>query len=188
MLPSIVIVGVECTGKTRLSQNLARRLERPLVTEQARLWLAERANRYVEADLLTLAELQWRAEHLLRQKGEAPVVDTDLVVIRIWSEVRFGGCHPRIMELLASRPPAVYLLPRPDLPWQADPQRESPDPEERAALHLRYRSLLKALGHSFFEIGGTGPAREQAALDALSTHPLLEGEWRRRGMPEPPAQ
>jgi len=175
MFPSIVLVGVECTGKTRLSQYLARHLERPLVAEQARGWLAERGNRYAEGDLLTLAELQWRAEHLARAEGKAPVVDTDLVVIQIWSEVRFGGCHPRILELLAARPPAVYLLPRPDLPWQADAQRESPDPAERAALHRRYRSLLDTLGHPWFEIGGTGPAREQAALDAWSRHALLEG-------------
>lgn len=175
MLPSIVLVGVECTGKTRLSQYLARHLERPLVAEQARHWLAERGNRYVESDLLTLAELQWQAEHSALAEGGAPVVDTDLVVIRIWSEVRFGSCHPRILELLASRPPAVYLLPRPDLPWQADAQRESPDPEERAALHRRYRSLLDTLGHPWFEFGGTGAAREQAALDALSRHALSKG-------------
>lgn len=176
MAPSIVLVGVECTGKTHLSEYLARRLERPLVLEQARHWLAERGNRYVEADLLTLAELQWQAEQRARAEGEAPVVDTDLLVIRIWSEVRFGACHPRILELLESRPPAIYLLPRPDLPWQADAQRESPDPAERAWLHQRYRSLLETLGHPWFEIGGEGPAREQAALDALSRHALIEGE------------
>lgn len=170
MLPSIVLVGVECTGKTRLSEYLARHLERPLVLEQARDWLAARGNRYREADLLTLAELQRQAELLARAEGQAPVVDTDLLVIRIWSEVRFGGCHPRILEWLACRPPAVYLLPRPDLPWQADAQRESPDPEERACLHRRYRALLDTLGHPWFEIGGTGPEREQAALDALSRH------------------
>lgn len=175
MLPSIVLVGVECTGKTYLSEYLARLLERPLVPEQARHWLAERGNRYVEADLLTLAELQWQAEHSVLAEGGAPVVDTDLLVIRIWSEVRFGGCDARILELLQARPPAVYLLPRPDLPWRADPQRESPDPAERAALHRRYRSLLDTLGHPWFEIGGEGPAREQAALEALARHALLEG-------------
>ena len=164
--PAIVVVGVESTGKTTLARALAEAGDRVLVPEQARRWLAARGNRYVEEDLESLARLQWQAELDARMRGPV-VADTDLVVIRIWSEVRFGRCARWILDALARRPPAVYLLPRPDLPWEADPQRESPEPAERAALHARYRGLLAALGHRWHEIGGRGEARLEAARRAV---------------------
>lgn len=165
---SIVVVGVESTGKTTLAGALARMLERPLVPEIARDWLAARNGHYEEADLLTLAELQADAEAGIRSARGALVADTDLVVLRVWSEVRFGRCDARISARLEAREPAIYLLPRPDLPWEADPLRATPDPDERRALHGRYRTLLDALGHPWAEIGGEGPRRLAAARDALA--------------------
>lgn len=169
----IVVVGVESTGKTTLAQALATLTGRSLVPEVARAWLAARGNRYEEGDLETLARLQWQAELDARATSGAVIADTDLVVIRIWSEVVYGRCAPWIIEALAARPPAVYLLTRPDLPWTPDPQRETPDPADRAALHERYRTLLGSLGHRWHEIGGRGEARLAAAQIALAD--LLRG-------------
>lgn len=164
---AIVVVGVESTGKTTLARALAEHTGRTLVPEVARAWLAARGNRYREEDLETLARLQWRAEVDAARSGRGLVADTDLVVLRIWSEVRFGRCAPWIRKALAARTTAVYLLTRPDLPWEADPQRETPDAGERAALHERYRRLLGELPHPWREIGGAGTARLDAALAAL---------------------
>jgi nicotinamide riboside kinase len=164
---AIVVVGVESTGKSTLARALAEHTGRTLVPEIARSWLDARGNRYEEGDLEPIARLQWRAEADAARTKEGVVADTDLVVIRIWSEVRFGRCAPWILEALATRPPAVYLLTRPDLPWEPDPQRASPDAAERAALHARYRRLLRELGHPWHEIGGEGDARLAAALAAL---------------------
>lgn len=172
----VVLVGVESTGKTTLARALAAVLRWELVEEQARAWLAARDNHYEEADLPTLSDLQWQAEAgaAARSRTDSPaearrglVVDTDQCVLRVWSEVRFGRCAPLILERLAQRPPAHYLLPAPDLPWIPDPQRETPDPAERLALHARYRQLLEALRHPWAEIRGDGDARLEAARDAL---------------------
>lgn len=178
--PRVVLVGVESTGKTTLARTLAAALRWDLVEEQARVWLAARDNHYEEADLRTLSDLQWQAESraaasLCSGAGVGPrdplvkglVVDTDQCVLRIWSEVRFGRCDARILARLAERPAAHYLLPEPDLPWVPDPQRETPDPAERRALHARYRQLLEQLGHPWAEIGGEGSARVDAAWSAL---------------------
>lgn len=164
---TLVLVGVESTGKTTLARALAAALDWPLVEEQARGWLAERGNRYREADLATIAALQDDREAAVRAAAGDLVADTDLCVLRIWSEVRFGRCDPSIHERLARRAPAHYLLPRPDLPWAPDPQRESPGLDERLALHERYRALLDELGHPWAEVGGSGPARLAAALCAV---------------------
>lgn len=169
---AIVVVGVESTGKSTLARALAEHTGRTLVPEVARDWLAARGNHYEEADLETLARLQWRAEADAARAERGVVADTDLAVIRVWSEVRFGRCATWILDALAARPPAVYLLTRPDLPWEPDPQRESPDARERALLHARYRRLLRELGHPWHEIGGVGEARLAAAQAALAgPHP-----------------
>lgn len=166
--PDVVVVGVESTGKTTLAAALAERLERPLVAEQARPWLTARGGRYEEADLATLATLQARAEADARWQGGPVVADTDLVVLRIWAEAKYGRCDPAIVERLSGRAPAVYLLPVPDLPWEADPLRETPGAEARRALHGRYRALLDELARPWAEVSGQGPARLDAALAALA--------------------
>lgn len=181
----IVLVGVESTGKTTLARALAAELRWAFVEEQARIWLDARAAHgadaepgdeyghdarrvpYGETDLTTLSDLQWQAEERAASEAGNLVADTDQCVLRVWSEVRFGRCDPRILERLAQRPAAHYLLPAPDLPWVPDPQRETPDRDERHALHARYRELLAGLGHPWAQIEGTGPVRLDAAWRAL---------------------
>ena len=166
--PAIVVVGVESTGKTTLARRLAAFTGRAYVPEIARAWLTARDGRYEEADLLTLAHLQSEAEQGAHRRSGAVVADTDLVVIRIWSEVRFGRCADEILAMLDARGPVVYLLPAPDLPWQPDPLRESPSLEERRALHARYVHVLDGLGHPWAEVCGQGDARWASARAALS--------------------
>jgi len=172
---TLVVVGVESTGKTTLVDALARTLDWARVDEQARPWLAARGNRYREADLVTIACRQWQAEAATRARAGDLVADTDLTVIRIWSEVRYGRCDDWILQRLAERPPAHYLLPRPDLPWAPDPQRETPDPAARQALHERYQALLEELGHPWAEVAGQGEARLASALDAVEGFGLIAG-------------
>ena len=65
--------------------------------------------------------------------------------------------------------PHPRLLPRPDLPWIADPLRENP--HDRAELHERYRAALVRLGASFVELAGSQGERltdaETAIFDRL---------------------
>ena len=83
-------------------------------------------------------------------------------MIRVWWEEKFGSMPPWLVEALATRSPRRYLLPRPDLPWEFDPLRESP--HDRPRLHQRYQELLAGDPFVFAEVSGSGPARLDCAL------------------------
>jgi nicotinamide riboside kinase len=161
----VCITGTECTGKSTLARLLAQRLGGVLVSEVARDYLAGRAG-YVRRDVLAIARAQAAAEQEALAGGARVVVaDTDLSVIQVWWEEKYGTLDPWLVEALAARPPRRYLLTRPDIPWEPDPLRESPHDRER--LHRRYLEVLAEGPFPFTEIGGLGPDRLRQALRSL---------------------
>lgn len=161
----ICITGAECTGKTTLARTLAEALEAPLVQEVARTYLDGRPQ-YASDDVLAIARAQQAAELAALEGAPLVVADTDLTVIQVWWEEKYGELHPWIAGALAERCSRRYLLPRPDLPWEFDPLRESP--HDRSRLHQRYRRLLECGPFPFAEIGGTGESRSQAARSQVA--------------------
>ncbi len=159
---TVAIVGAECSGKTTLSQQLAAHFGAPWVPEYARAYLREPA--YTRDDVLAIA----RGQHAAEIAADAPLViaDTDLVVIEVWWQVRFGGTHPWIDATLRSQLTAArgraYVLTTPDIPWVADPLRENP--HDRAALHAHYVRLLQSLGAEYVEVSGSREARLRRAI------------------------
>ncbi len=162
----VVLTGPESCGKTTLAKQLARHYGVPWIAEQARAWLEARGGDYAYADLRRIADLQWRAERELSPSANLVILDTDLLTIRIWSEVRFGRCDPWIVKRCKSEPAKRYLLAMPDLPWIPDPLRENPYDRDRLLLHQR--RLLNDLGAIHAPIWGTGIerfARSRAVID-----------------------
>jgi nicotinamide riboside kinase len=134
-----ITTGAESSGKTTLAKDLSEYLQAPCLQEVSRVYLQHMAvktgttvYRYEEKDLLAIAHQQHALEQTaLINKPAHLICDTDLLVILIWSEVRYGRCHPWIKEtLLANQQnPSQrrhYLLCHWDIPWQADPLRENP--------------------------------------------------------------
>lgn len=138
----LVITGPESSGKTTLANQLSDYWKTPLVAEVARAYLNEK-NSYQQHDLLEIAKQQHKQEQvLLSRSPEKIVCDTDLLVIMIWSEVKYGRCDPwiyttfenSIKQKTANR---TYYLCDYQIPWQADPLRENPDNRnELFNLHL----------------------------------------------------
>lgn len=157
----LCLTGAECTGKSTLALDLAAAYGAPCVAEFARQYLAG-ATSYGADDLRAIAEGQLAAERRALAAG-APVVvaDTDVTVIAVWWQEKYGPRPDWLQRALAERSPRRYLLPRPDLPWVFDPLRESPN--DRPRLHQRYRELLAAGPFEYAEIGGLGEGRMQAA-------------------------
>jgi hypothetical protein len=72
------------------------------------------------------------------------IADTDLTVIQVWWEEKYGELDPWIAAQLERRSRRRYLLTLPDIPWEPDPMRESPHDRER--LLVRYREILIGSG------------------------------------------
>jgi NadR type nicotinamide-nucleotide adenylyltransferase len=170
----IAITGPESSGKSVLAAWLAATWRTQWVPEYAREYLTalpDSAN-YTLQDLEAIAQGQLAAEARATAQllpGQLLMCDTDLLVILIWAEERFGQCPAWLRA--AALDPAAYslrLLLQPDLPWEPDPLREAPDPKVRAYLLDRYRTTLRAAGLPFIEIAGVGDTRLQAAADAVA--------------------
>lgn len=167
MMRKIVLTGPESSGKTSLAEALAKHYGAPAAPEYARTYLENLDRSYVEEDLLHIAQgqLAWEKEYA-DKAGEWLIIDTSLVVLKIWSEYKYGRCHPFILENLHERRYDLFLLCRPDLPWSFDPLREHPD--KREELFSIYQRELTALGFPYEVISGHGEERVARALAAIA--------------------
>ena len=121
----IAITGPESTGKSTIAQQLAGHFNTLWVPEFARDYIAGLNRDYTLTDLEKIAqgqlELQKKTE---AQNPEIFFTDTELLVIKVWSENAFGTCPDWILEALQNQQFDLYLLMNIDLPWEPDPQRD----------------------------------------------------------------
>ena len=174
-MKKVVVIGPESTGKSTLSQQLAAHYNTVWTPEYARDYLDALQCPYEQADLLQIAEGQLQLEDdKAEQAHRLLICDTDLYVIKVWSEHKYGHCDPRILEHIAGRKYDLYLLPYIDIPWEDDPQREYPDPAMREYFYRIYRDIVVNSGVPWADIRGSYEEREQrakAAVDALLLKP-----------------
>jgi len=169
----IVILGPESSGKTTLCTELASRLNASLVPEFARQHLQEKGPAYSYEDLLPIAkgqlQLEQNALDQIEPSGHTQwlIMDTDLQVIRIWSEILFQKCDNRILSEIACRNYDYYLLTYPDLPWVPDPLRENEDIQQRMVIFHHFHDSLVNQSTPFGIVKGAGEPRTAAALKLL---------------------
>lgn len=167
-MDKIVIIGPESTGKSTLSQDLAAYYSEPWVPEYAREYLLELDRPYCFDDLLEMARGQIEWENIRsREARELLFCDTDLRVIKIWSEHKYGRTHPWIAEQIQKRKYDLYLLTDIDIPWQEDPLREHPDPEMRKYFMNLYEKVLASSGVAWVKISGNPEERLRAGMAAI---------------------
>ncbi len=188
MLKKIVIIGPESTGKSTLSALLAEEFGTLWVPEYAREYLRRFGKSYGYQDLLEIAKGQLAGEDSLTGKlsGDpaAPLygpdqskllfIDTDMYVMKVWSEFVFGRCHSFILNEAASRKYDLYLLCDVDLPWVADELREYPDPGPRNELFDIYKDVLINQRTPWVIVRGDYPERFRIARDAV--YRLISGK------------
>ncbi|WP_425636606.1 AAA family ATPase [Algoriphagus yeomjeoni] len=164
----ILILGPESTGKSTLAEDLANHFVEPWVPEYAREYLDNLGREYRYEDLVKIGKGQIALEDKLAEKANDYLfVDTDLRVIHIWSEHRFGKTDPWVLEGIATRKYDLILLTDTDLPWTPDPQREYPELEMRNYFLDLYTKLAEESGFPFFLISGNRDARLTKALELL---------------------
>ena len=166
----ILILGPESTGKSTLSEKLAKHFAEPWVPEVAREYLEKLDRPYAYEDLLQIGKQQMRTEdELAMQANNYLFCDTDLRVIQVWSQHRFGKVDPWVLEEIARRTYDLILLCATDLPWQADPLREHPDLEMRQQFFEIYKQLSQASGFPWILISGDTAERLSTAIQAVES-------------------
>jgi len=165
----IAITGPESTGKSTLSEQLATHYNTVWVPEYARTYIGNLGRDYTIDDIEAIARGQLQLEQELEAgAGTILISDTDLLVLKIWSEHAFGRCPEFIVEQLEQQNYNLYLLMGVDLPWEPDPQREHP--HLRQFFYDWYKRELQAMGVPFAEISGQQHERFNNArkhIDAL---------------------
>ena len=143
--------GPESSGKSTLTAALALYYNAPALEEVARRFLQQNNGRYTREDLDEIAKEQlglWQKHRL------EPLVfcDTEMLVVKIWAEVKYGSSSPFIEQAFAAQQFDHYFLCRPDIPWEEDPLREHPF--QRQELFDTYQAYLQKYQLPFTIIQG----------------------------------
>lgn len=164
-----VIIGPESTGKSTLTKALAEAFNEPWVQEYAREYLESLERPYSYEDLLQIAKGQIALEEKKAKSARQLLFcDTDLHVIQVWSNHKFGETHPWILQQIQQRTYDLYFLTSIDIPWQEDPLREHPDPEMRQYFFDIYHKLLAASNTPLKVISGSPEDRLSQAIFHLT--------------------
>lgn len=153
-MKKIVFIGPESTGKTTMSRMVAEKYNEPWVQEFARVYLEKTNGTYQKGDLLEIAKGQLVEEDLkLKKASNFLFCDTDLIVIKVWSEHIYNGCDEWILNQIMKRNYDHYFLCKNDFPWQSDPLRENPNDGDY--FFNLYKQTLTQLNKSYTELMGT---------------------------------
>ncbi len=168
-LRRIAVIGPESTGKSELCQQLAAHYRTEWVPEFARFYLDRLERPYKQADLKAIAEAQltWEEDKAAYAQNFL-FCDTNLIVIKIWSDHKYGTTDPWIEEQLTNRTYDFYLLNNIDLPWQPDPQREHPNLREH--FFRQYEEYLRNHDLPFSIVSGIEGERKKSAVDHLESY------------------
>ena len=164
----VVLFGPESTGKTTLSEQLARHYNTVWVPEYARQYLQNKWNderKTCEShDLLPIAEGQMRLENSLSKKASNLLIcDTDLLETKVYSEAYYlGHCDPLLDKYALQNNYDLYLLTYIDIPWVMDDLRDKPN--EREKMFLYFKDTLINYNRNFIVLKGNKKTRLTTAV------------------------
>jgi NadR type nicotinamide-nucleotide adenylyltransferase len=168
-IKKIVVIGPESTGKSTLCKNLSEHYNTLWVPEFAREYLEKNGTEYAFEDLLTIAKGQIDLEEKISNQVSSIgspylFIDTDMYVMKVWSEFVFNKCDNWILNRIAERKYGLYLLCDIDLDWIEDPLREYPDKNTREKLYHFYKDLMVNQATPWCNISGNYEERFKKAV------------------------
>jgi NadR type nicotinamide-nucleotide adenylyltransferase len=167
----VVLFGPESTGKTTLSNQLARHYNTVWAPEYAREYLQDKWNNERKtcenSDLIPIAKGQMKLENSLAKKADKILIcDTDLLETKVYSEEYYGGKVDKKLEEAATKNTYdLYLLTYIDTPWEADDLRDKP--EERLEMFNAFESALKKHKRPYILLKGDKETRLKNATKAI---------------------
>lgn len=164
----IVITGAESTGKSVLTEALAKHFNVPFIPEIAREYVEKLDRKYNYNDVEIIAGKQ--ADLLNRLSSSTSpflFVDTWLIITKIWFEVVFKKAPEWIEKEIQKTKIDLFLVCDTDLPWVADPVRENGG-ENREILQKKYIEQIENYNFKYRIVSGKDEKRLHNALGCLN--------------------
>jgi len=153
----VVVLGTESTGKTTLTENLAKHYNCTYVKEAGRDLIAN-SNSYPYESLQTVAvEHARRINEAIVDKCPLVIIDTDIHTTISYSKFTFGKELKTNKTIYDSNKAALYLYLNNDAPYLQDGTRLSET--NRNLLDISLRHILKQYHINFVEIKGNWKQR-----------------------------
>jgi NadR type nicotinamide-nucleotide adenylyltransferase len=164
LLTRVILTGPECTGKTTLTTELSARFGTIYIPEYAREYVENLRCPYTYGDVIHIAQKQVELMKVYSKKARRLVfIDTYLIITKVWLQ-RVYGTVPEWIDFEIQRTKNdLYLLCRPDIPWEPDRVRENGG-EMREILFRDYENELRQAGLHFAIVDGKGDERVSNAL------------------------
>ena len=163
----IVVTGAESTGKSTLTEALAKHFEVPFITEFAREYIENLDENYNYKDVENIARNQVKQLNELKYSNHPFIfIDTWLIVTKIWFEVVFKKVPDWFDEQIHSTKIDLFLVCDIDLPWVRDSVRENGG-KQRTILHKKYIQNINNYNFYYNIVSGKGEKRIQNALAFL---------------------
>lgn len=163
----IVITGPESTGKTNISDYLAKQFDAIWIPEYARFYMEFLRNQYDYSDIVKIAKKQIEDYHKYSGNESGLVIfDTWLIITKVWFEEVFHKFPDWLDSSIEALKIDLYLICEPDIPWEPDAVRENGG-DKRKYLFERYKKEIEKLGIPYKVISGRGEKRYKLAEMAL---------------------
>ncbi len=170
-LVKVVLFGPESTGKTTLSELLARHYNSVWVPEFARRYLQNKWNNERKTceheDLIPIAIGQMNRENDLAKRADKILIcDTDLLETKVYSEEYYGGfVDPDLDRAASNNKYDLYLLTYIDTPWEKDDLRDRP--ELREEMFQAFEKALIKYNRPYILLAGDVKTRLEKAIKAI---------------------
>lgn len=153
-IKKIAIVGPESTGKSTITQQLAKHYQTLWVPEYARYYCAALKEPCTLQDEVNMFHGQLALEDSILAIVENDLVfcDTTFITVKIWSDEVFGETPEIVLEALPTYKYDLYLLMDIDLPWKEDPLRDFP--HKREHFMNIWHQELQTLNANYVVING----------------------------------
>jgi len=167
----VVLFGPESTGKTTLSNQLARHYNTVWAPEFAREYLQDKWNNFrktcEDIDIIPIAEGQMKLENELAKKADKVLIcDTDLLETKVYSQEYYGGfVDPKLDEAAKVNQYDLYLLTYIDTPWEADDLRDRPG--MRIEMFNAFEKALKDHNKNYILLKGDKETRFNKAVKTI---------------------
>ncbi len=141
-----------------MAKHLAEKFGGIFIPEYAREYIETINRPYNYNDVETIARRQVQQYIELKNETMPVFFDTWLIITKVWFNWVYQRVPDWLDENIRNCPVDLFLLMKPDIPWEADPARENGG-ENRLKLYRLYQEELEYYRFRYVEIGGLGAQR-----------------------------